>query len=348
MEEGEDEGGTPTATIKQGTAKGRIPSATDPEVRHGRKSKAKRFNGHKASVGTDVDSGIIVALDVLSGDAPDSTGALGDGRAGRREHRPAVEETLGDCAYGSGETRQAFADAQRVLIAKVPQENRNGGLFPKSAFTIDREERTATCPGGHTTEMADDHAGGGRTYYFDEYCPGCPLRAQLHDVGSGALAFGAPAGGPAAAGEGVPGHTGGEGQPAAAGDRGERSGAALAPGDRAGPVPGAGDDALPADDGEHRGQPAQKLEMAERADRRLRPGRRRWRAGNGALSRIGGGSFALSRSEQGPHAGFSGRTWVSMASAERMALTGTPRTQSADTTSRRNRPAPKGASRLRF
>lgn len=176
--EGEDEGGTPTATIQQGTAKGRIPSARDPEVRHGRKSKSKRFNGHKASVETEVESGIIVAIDVLSGDAADSTGALEMTEQAEENTGLKVAETLGDCAYGGGATRQAFADAERTLTAKVPQENRNNGLFPKSAFTIHLEERTATCPGGHTTEMADDHKGGGRTYYFDEFCPGCPLRAR--------------------------------------------------------------------------------------------------------------------------------------------------------------------------
>ena len=89
-----------------------------------------------------------------------------------------VAETLGDCAYGSGATRQEFVDASRTLIAKVPQENQNHGLFPKSVFVIHREERTATCPGGHTTDMANGHQGGGRTFYFDEFCQGCALRDQ--------------------------------------------------------------------------------------------------------------------------------------------------------------------------
>jgi hypothetical protein len=178
VEEGDDGNGETTAQIKKGTAKGRMPSATDPEVRHGRKSKAKRFTGHKASVATEVESGIIVALDVLPGDSADSTGALLMTEQAEVNTGLAVEQTLGDCAYGSGETRQEFTDAERVLVAKVSRENRNNGLFPKSAFTIHRNERTATCPGGHTTEMADDHTKGGRTYYFDEYCGGCPLRAR--------------------------------------------------------------------------------------------------------------------------------------------------------------------------
>ena len=33
-----------------------------------------------------------------------------------------VTESLGDCAYVSGETRQEFAGAGRSLIARVPQE----------------------------------------------------------------------------------------------------------------------------------------------------------------------------------------------------------------------------------
>ena len=31
-----------------------------------------------------------------------------------------VEEAMGDAAYGDGDTRQAFADAGRTLIARVP------------------------------------------------------------------------------------------------------------------------------------------------------------------------------------------------------------------------------------
>lgn len=185
VEEGEAGDSVMGARIKKGTAKGRIPSATDPEVRHGRKSKSKRFNGHKASVATEVESGILVAVGVLPGDSADSTGALEMTEQAEENAGMPVAETLGDCAYGSGSTRQEFVDASRTLIAKVPQENQNHGLFPKSAFVIHRKERTATCPGGHTTDMADDHQGGGRTFYFDEFCQGCALRSQCTTSASG-------------------------------------------------------------------------------------------------------------------------------------------------------------------
>ncbi len=44
----------PTAEIKRGTVKGRVPSVTDTQQRHGRKSASQRFTGAKASVAADV------------------------------------------------------------------------------------------------------------------------------------------------------------------------------------------------------------------------------------------------------------------------------------------------------
>ncbi len=91
-----DDGGAQTS-IKEGTAKGRIPSATDPEVRHGRKSASKRFNGHKADVCVDQESQVIVALDVLPGDAGDASGALSLVEQAETNTGLAVSETTGDC-----------------------------------------------------------------------------------------------------------------------------------------------------------------------------------------------------------------------------------------------------------
>ena len=57
----------------------------------------------------------------------------------------AVEETIGDAAYGDGGTRQAFADAGRTLIAKLPRRP-DSKRFPKEDFKIDLESETCTCP----------------------------------------------------------------------------------------------------------------------------------------------------------------------------------------------------------
>jgi hypothetical protein len=178
-------GGERSAGIKEGTTPGRKPSATDPEQRHGRKSKSKLFTGHKAKVAVDQDSQLIVDADVLAGDAPDATAALEQVEQVEANTGQAVAETAADCAYGSGETRQEFTEAGRVLIAKVPQEPRNGEYFPKSRFVIDLEAKSVRCPGGVTTERYTRESTGGLLFHFGAACAGCPLRAQCTSAKGG-------------------------------------------------------------------------------------------------------------------------------------------------------------------
>ena len=56
--------------LREGVASDRVVSVHDPEMRHGRKSKAKRFNGHKAQVAVDTDTQLVTAVAVLAGNAP--------------------------------------------------------------------------------------------------------------------------------------------------------------------------------------------------------------------------------------------------------------------------------------
>jgi len=50
-----------------------VVSVHDPEMRHGRKSKAKRFDGHKDAIAVDPESQLITAADVLAGTHPTTT-----------------------------------------------------------------------------------------------------------------------------------------------------------------------------------------------------------------------------------------------------------------------------------
>jgi hypothetical protein len=171
-------GGPVQAAIRPGTAPGRIPSATDPEQRHGRKSESRCFTGYKGAIATDRASQIILDAEVFDGAAADATGLREQVERIEARTGQAVAETLGDCAYGSGETRQAFADAGRELIAKVPQEKTNGGLFPKSAFVLDLVNHTVTCPGGESTGRFQREKDGGKLFSFGVRCSSCPLRQQ--------------------------------------------------------------------------------------------------------------------------------------------------------------------------
>ncbi len=178
VEERADEQGQAQAAIKQGTAPGRIPSATDPEQRHGRKSKSKRFTGHKSSIAVDAESQVITDVAVLSGGAGDAEEALEHVERTEENTGEKVGRTTTDCAYGNPETRQAFAEAERELKAKMPEEAPNGEHYPKSAFQIDLENNTVTCPGGQTTGEFHQEKDGTKIFLFGEACQGCALREQ--------------------------------------------------------------------------------------------------------------------------------------------------------------------------
>jgi hypothetical protein len=135
------------ASIKEGVSPDRVISVHDPEMRHGRKSKAKRFDGHKAALAVDPESQLITAVAVLAGNAPDNEQALELVEQSEENAQVEVEETIGDCAYGDGTTRKEFAEAGRKLVAKVP-DRPNGAQTPKEDFQIDLEKKTCTCPGG--------------------------------------------------------------------------------------------------------------------------------------------------------------------------------------------------------
>jgi Transposase DDE domain len=134
--------------LREGVAEDRMPSAGDPEMRHGRKSKSSRFDGHKATIAVDTEDGLITAVEVIAGNAPDAANALDLVAQSEASTGWAVDKVIGDCAYGDGATRQAFAESERTLVAKVPA--RPAGQLSKDEFDIDLDHDCVTCPGGHT------------------------------------------------------------------------------------------------------------------------------------------------------------------------------------------------------
>lgn len=174
------------STLKEGVARDRIVSVHDPEMRHGRKSKSKRFDGYKAAIAVDAESQLITAVEVLAGNAPDSEGALELTEASEENSGLEVEETIGDCAYGDGNTRQEYADAGRKLVAKMPSRGSRDQIS-KDEFKIDLEEMTCTCPAGQTTRTLIRRGyrrdrGGKKhlcqAFHFDAaICVNCPLHS---------------------------------------------------------------------------------------------------------------------------------------------------------------------------
>lgn len=177
--ENDPEDGQPR--IREGVAKDRIVSTTDPEMRHGRKSSSRRYDGHKAHVIEDESTEIILGIEVGAGNGKDGDHAVSLIEQAKQAGVE-VNELVGDMAYGDGETRESVGKAGAKMVAKVPPVV-NSGYFPKTDFVIDPEVPSATCPAGHTTtktgSTTDHKSRPTLILHFDEEtCQACPLRKQ--------------------------------------------------------------------------------------------------------------------------------------------------------------------------
>ena len=124
---------------------------------------------------------------MFPGNPADNLGALALVERSEASTGMPVEQALGDAAYGDGDTRQAFADAGRALIARVPGRP-NRSHFPKEDFRIDLAAGACICTAGNVTRILrpsgtrTDPAGRIRRlkgFRFDAaVCGVCPLQPQ--------------------------------------------------------------------------------------------------------------------------------------------------------------------------
>lgn len=176
--------------IRQGTSGERIPSVHDPEMRHGRKSPTKRFDGHKLGIAVDTDEQLITAVDVMAGSAKDNEDALELVQVSEAATGTEVEVAMGDAAYGAAATRRKFLNADEKLVAKVPGPRENAAYFTKDRFQIDLAAMTCTCPAGAVTKQVVQNGSGAprrgarqpnAVFHFStKVCRACPLRAQCY------------------------------------------------------------------------------------------------------------------------------------------------------------------------
>ena len=162
-------------------AKDRVISTVDPEMRHGRKSSSTRFDGYKGHVAVEPESELITEVSVTPGNTYDGEAVteLVDGQAAHHELRP--QAIIGDHAVIDGVRRQALAERRIEAVGKVP-EGLQGGLYPKSSFSIDLEQNTVKCPAGQVTavyrERKDARGQVARVFHFSrQTCRQCPQRA---------------------------------------------------------------------------------------------------------------------------------------------------------------------------
>lgn len=158
--------------IRDGVAEDRRVSIEDPEMRHGRKSKTKRFNGYKQHIASDVDHDLILACAVTPANRPEEE-AVPTLKADIERQNHEVDELFIDRAYINSAIVDDVLARNGEVICK-PWRSKNKGLFPKSDFHLDMRARTITCPAGQTVPFEL-----GSIAEFDpDVCDHCPLRAK--------------------------------------------------------------------------------------------------------------------------------------------------------------------------
>jgi len=167
--------------IRQGVARDRRISIEDPEMRHGRKSRSKRFDGYKEHIARDLDHPIIVACSVTPANRPEEEGAAPIAMDIERQGLCLIELSIDRAYVNSPLVDDVLSKGGTVLAKPWGRRARNPELFSKRDFKINLRDKTITCPAGETESFEP-----GETVHFDpEVCGACPLRAQCTEAASG-------------------------------------------------------------------------------------------------------------------------------------------------------------------
>jgi transposase len=155
-----DAGGAPT--LRRGVAPDRRISVEDADMRHGRKSRSRRFDGFKRHVLRDLDSGLVRAVGLTAANAPEAsvTPALATDLAAQGA---TLRDLHIDRAYLSSTLVRERGDGLTVYCKAWPV--RNGDRFAKTAFTLDWEQGVLRCPAGVQVPFSL-----GSTVHFPEPC----------------------------------------------------------------------------------------------------------------------------------------------------------------------------------
>jgi hypothetical protein len=158
--------------IRRGTARDRMPSLGDPEMRHGRKSKAKPFTGYKRHFIRFLNPNIITGALALPANCPEQQ-ALELLVADTKRHAHFDELHMDRAYLGSPAVRQLRAAG--VKIQCKPWPSRNAGRFTKEDFAIDLSARTVRCPEQATASIAPKSS---VARFPKSVCAACPQRAS--------------------------------------------------------------------------------------------------------------------------------------------------------------------------
>lgn len=167
--------------IIRGVAADRRVSISDAEMRHGRKTKSKRFNGYKQHIATDLDTSLILACAVTPANRPEEE-ATPQLKADLDSQQAAIAQLHVDRGYINSSLVDDVQSASGAVICKpwfAPDQRSE--LFKKTDFKLDMRSHTITCPAGQV-----EHFEPGEAVEFDpEVCGPCKLRSQCTHSANG-------------------------------------------------------------------------------------------------------------------------------------------------------------------
>jgi hypothetical protein len=157
--------------IRQGVAKGRRISVEDREMRHGRKSKTKCFDGYKRHIARDIDEQLILAVAARPGNERDAE-AVSTLLTEATQGRELLSLHIDRAYLHADEIAQLEADGVAIVSRPPPMTNVKTGGFSKRDFIIDTEAMEVTCPAGCSIPIEL----GRRMFFPAETCFNCHLR----------------------------------------------------------------------------------------------------------------------------------------------------------------------------
>jgi len=163
---------TGTVQLKQAVSKDRRISIEDAQMRHGRKSKHQRVDGYKRHLLSDLDCGLIRAVGVTPANRPEAsvTDALS---LDIKKQQIQLSELYIDRADLSSSWVKHRTPELTIYCKAWPVRIRTN-QFPKTAFTLDWDAETLTCPNHIQMPLRL-----GQTIHFPKArCAACPLKEQ--------------------------------------------------------------------------------------------------------------------------------------------------------------------------
>jgi hypothetical protein len=157
--------------IRRGVAKNRQPSLGDPDMRHGRKTRARPFTGYKRHVVKVVGPDLIV--DAIARPANEPEHMALEPLTAAVMQQGALADLWMDRGYlASPEVPRLYA--RGVTLHVKPWTAHNGDRFPKQAFVIKVRAATVECP---AHQVAPIRPGRFTVQFPAETCRACALRA---------------------------------------------------------------------------------------------------------------------------------------------------------------------------